>query len=119
MGLQEKESRPKINGHSFLTRIFALRRLSLISTSQEDENLRSSVGAIFASVNVGTAQTFENGAKLLRVAEIGPQGRRRPINMSLVWIGRISNEKVSLRGREREVFQRLEYVNFQGRLNII
>uniref|UniRef100_A0A914LD53 Cadherin domain-containing protein n=1 Tax=Meloidogyne incognita TaxID=6306 RepID=A0A914LD53_MELIC len=94
--IEEKESRPQINGHSFLTRIFALRRLSLISTSQEDENLRSSVGAIFASVNVGTAQTFENGAKLLRVAEIGPQGRRRPINMSLVWIGRISNEKTTL-----------------------
>jgi hypothetical protein len=89
---QEKEARPILNGHAFLTRAFALRRLAIFpipnpTSAKNGTSSQMAGGAILASLSVDTAETFADGAKLLYVAEIGAQGRQRPVDLAMVWIG--------------------------------
>lgn len=62
-------------------------------------------GAVFASLHVDTARTFGNGAKLLRLVELGSGGgvvgrQQRQLDLNSVWIGRDSDEKVRGDGEE-------------------
>uniref|UniRef100_A0A183BQF4 REJ domain-containing protein n=1 Tax=Globodera pallida TaxID=36090 RepID=A0A183BQF4_GLOPA len=76
--IEEKEIRSVLNGHRFLSRVYALRRLGLFSSPMGPDG----------------ASTFADGAKLLRVSEIS-ENRKRQIDRQLVWIGGDSDEKMA------------------------
>lgn len=83
-----------LNGHQFLNKAFALRRMAFFPTPIVQNASGAPInGAVFASLRVDTTQAFANGAKLLRIAEMA-QGRQRQLDMGTVWIGESSDDKV-------------------------
>uniref|UniRef100_A0A914GTQ2 EGF-like domain-containing protein n=1 Tax=Globodera rostochiensis TaxID=31243 RepID=A0A914GTQ2_GLORO len=109
--IEEKEVRSVLNGHRFLSRVYALRRLGLFSSPMGPDGASvpsrprprprpasssfSSlpIASVFATLPINTTQTFANGAKLLRVSEMS-ENRKRQIDRQLVWIGGDSDEKM-------------------------
>ncbi|KAL3121765.1 hypothetical protein niasHT_001993 [Heterodera trifolii] len=111
--VEEKEIRSVMNGHHFLSRVFALRRLALFpsplspdasvpprvlppaSSSHRSAAFSSlPIASVFATLRVNNSQTFGEGIKLLRISELS-QNKRRQIDKQFVWTGEESDEKMT------------------------